>query len=365
MERLRLAVIGVGHLGKEHARILAGLPGVDLVGVADARAEQADAVARRCRTRAFADHRPLLELEQLDAAVIAVPTVQHHAVAADCLRKGIALLVEKPLASNLEEADELVALARRRGTLLQVGHIERFNPAFEELCRLKTLQPKLVHCRRLSPFSGRSLDIGVVLDLMIHDLDLLLALTGAPVCVKVSALGVSLLGGHEDLAEARLAFANGCIAHLTASRVHTGPVRQMEVWAPEGFVAADFHRRRLALIQPTDLLRQHAVAPRPGVDLFAEGTHLQKREIDCNRAGPDQLTRELEEFIASVRTGAPVRVAGEQGRDALAVACRILESLRGHRWEGRATGPVGPTNLPPPLGPLFFPRAQGDCEEAA
>ncbi|MBI1918194.1 MAG: Gfo/Idh/MocA family oxidoreductase [Planctomycetes bacterium] len=231
MERLRLAVIGVGHLGKEHARILAGFPDVELAGVADTRTEQAEAVARRCSTRPFTDHRRLLD-EHPNAAVVAVPTVHHHAVAVDCLRAGVSLLVEKPLAASLEEADELVALAQRARVVLQVGHIERFNPAFEELAR-RPLQPKLVHCQRFSPFSGRSLDIGVVLDLMIHDLDLLLALVRAPVR-DVSAVGLSLLGGHEDLAQARIIFENGCVAHLSASRVHTGPVRRMEVWAPGG-----------------------------------------------------------------------------------------------------------------------------------
>lgn len=347
MDRLRLAVIGVGHLGKEHARILAGLPGVELVGVVDARAEQAEAVARRCRTQAFTDHHSLLD--RIDAAVVAVPTVQHHTVAADLLARGVSLLVEKPLAATVEEADELVALAAHRGVLLQVGHIERFNPAFEEL-RRRPLQPKLVTCRRLSPFSGRSLDIGVVLDLMIHDLDMLLTLVAAPVC-EVSALGLSLLSGHEDMAQARLTFANGCVAHLSASRVHTEPVRQMDVWAPEGYVAADFHQRRLTLVQPTDRLHRRGRMQRPPSDFFGEC--VETCELDCAASGPDQLTRELEEFVAAVRTGAPVQVTGEQGRAALAVACRVVDSLREHRWDGRAGGPTGPTDLPPPLGPLF------------
>jgi predicted dehydrogenase len=357
MERLRLAVIGVGHLGKEHARILAGLPGVELAGVADARAEQAEAVARRWSTWPFTDHRRLLD-ERPDAAVIAVPTIHHHAVAVDCLRAGISLLVEKPLAASLDEADELVALAQRAGVVLQVGHIERFNPAFEDLAR-RPLRPKLVHCQRFSPFSGRSLDIGVVLDLMIHDLDLLLALVRAPVR-DVAALGLSLLGGHEDLAQARITFENGCVAHLSASRVHTGPVRRMEVWAPEGFAAVDFHRRRLSLIQPSVQLRQLRMRPRPldeatlaalRSDLF--GRYLHEVEVDCAEDRPDQLTRELTEFVATVRSGAPIRVPGEQGREALALACRILESLRGHAWDGRAEGPTGPSSLPPGRGALF------------
>jgi predicted dehydrogenase len=352
MDRLRLAVIGVGHLGKEHARILAGMAGVELVGVVDARPAQAEVIAQRCKTRAFTNHYPLLD--RVDAAVVAVPTVQHHVVAADFLARGVSLLVEKPLAASLEEADELVALAQHRGVLLQVGHIERFNPAFEELLR-RPLQPKLVCCRRLSPFSGRSLDIGVVLDLMIHDLDMLLALVGAPVR-EVSALGLSLLSGQEDMAQARLTFANGCVAHLSASRVHTAAVRQMDVWAPEGYAAADFHQRRLTLVQPTEELRSGPPARQPP-ELF--GAYLEKCELDCNVSGPDQLTRELEEFVVAVRTGAPVRVTGEQGRDALAVACRVVESLRGHRWDGSVAGPAGPLDLPAPLGRLFGAPGHG------
>jgi predicted dehydrogenase len=350
--RLRLAVVGVGHLGKEHARILSGMPGVELVGVADARPEQARAVAQRCQTRPFTDYRDLLDGEcRPDAAVVAVPTVHHLVVARDLLAGGISLLVEKPLAATVEEADELVSLARRQGVLLQVGHIERFNPAFEALSH-RSLQPRLINCQRLSPFSGRSLDIGVVLDLMIHDLDLLLTLMGtAP--VEVSAVGLSLLGGHEDLAQTQLTFAGGCVAHLSASRVHTGPLRQMEVWAAEGFACADFHRRQLTLAQPSALLRQ--VQRRRGaldeatlasLRTGLHETYLERTEHDCNQEGPDQLTRELTEFVASVQTGAPIRVTGEHGRDALALACRILDSMDRQARDGRESGVL-------PLGPLF------------
>src|SRR5438105_12135407 len=169
MKRLRMAVVGVGHLGKEHARILAGLPEVELVAVADVNAEQAQAVARRHGTQALADYWPLLNL--VDAASIAVPTSLHVEVAREFLRRGIPILVEKPLAADLAGADELTALARQTGTLLQVGHIERFNPAFEELQR-RAIQPLMVRAERVGPFTGRSADVGVVLDLMIHDLDL-------------------------------------------------------------------------------------------------------------------------------------------------------------------------------------------------
>jgi predicted dehydrogenase len=354
MSRLRLAVIGVGHLGKEHARILAGLPGVDLVGVADLNAAQAEAVALRCGTRPYGDYRPLLA--QVDAAVVVVPTVAHHAVAAEFLRRGTPVLLEKPIAADQAQADDLVGLARRHGALLQVGHIERFNPAFEEL-RRRPLRAKFIACERLGPFSGRSTDIGAVLDLMIHDLDLLLALVGSPV-TAVAAVGLSVLGGHEDVAHARLTFADGCVANLSVSRVSPAPLRRMQVWAAEGFAAVDFARRRLTLIQPSDELRRQRHGPRrPDAAAFAQmkaelyGRHLQVRELDC-QAG-DQLTREIEEFLHCARTGARPRVRGEEGRDALALATRVLDGLRSHAWEGDPAGPVGPLHLPTPLGPLF------------
>jgi predicted dehydrogenase len=354
MARLRLAVIGVGHLGKEHARILAGMPDVELVGVADVNAAQAEAVALRCGTRAYGDHRPLLS--QADAAVVAVPTVHHHAVAAEFLRRGIPVLVEKPLATDLAQAHELVELARCRGVTLQVGHIERFNPAFEEL-RRRPLGPKFVTCERLGPFTGRSTDIGAVLDLMIHDLDLLLALVPGPV-QGVEALGLSVLGGHEDVAHARIVFQSGCVANLSVSRVNAAPLRRMQVWSAEGFACADFANKRLALVQPSDELRLRRLNPcqldaaglaRLKTDLH--GRHLQALELDCQ--GGDQLTRELHDFLHCVRTGARPRVSGEDGRDALALATRVLDSLRNHPWDGRADGPVGPLHLPPPAGPLF------------
>lgn len=354
MARLRMAVVGVGHLGKEHARILTGLPEVELVGVADVNAEQAHAVALQCNTRAYATYWPLLNL--VDAACIAVPTAQHHTIASEFLQRGIPLLVEKPLAANLDQAEALVALSQQHGALLQVGHIERFNPAFEELQR-HPMQPKFIECQRIGPFTGRSTDIGAVLDLMIHDLDLVLALVRAPVR-SVEAIGAAIFGGHEDVVNTRLSFTTGCVANLTASRVSPQPVRQMRVWAPEGYASLDFARRRLTLVQPSEHLRNNGLDPRrlePGTrawlkdELFSN--HLQVRDQSCDRG--DQLTRELQSFVECVRSGSQPRVSGEQARNALALATLILESVRGHQWEGRAEGPIGPSQLPPRLGPLF------------
>jgi predicted dehydrogenase len=356
MARLRLAVVGVGHLGKEHARLLAAMDDVELVGVADVNLEQAQGVARRLNTQAYSDYWPLLNL--VDAACVVVPTTQHFRVAAEFLRRGIPLLVEKPLTATLEHAEALVGLSQKQGVLLQVGHIERFNPAFEEL-QQRPLQPKFIAAERLGPFSGRSTDIGAVLDLMIHDLDLLLALVLAPV-QSVEAVGVSVFGGQEDVANARLTFANGCVAQVTASRVSPTPQRRMHLWGPEGYARVDFSKRHLALVQPSEQLRQQARQRRPldAASLVALkeglfGQYLQVRELE--RKEGDQLARELQEFVHCVRTGARPRVNGEDGLRALALAMRILASLRAHGWEGHAEGPAGPWQLPAPRGPLFQP----------
>jgi predicted dehydrogenase len=360
MARLRIAVVGVGHLGKEHARILASLPEAELVGVADLSADQTQAMARRLGCRAFVNFRPLLQL--VEAAVIAVPTTLHHSIATEFLHCGIALLVEKPLASSLEQAEKLVDLADRQQVVLQVGHIERFNPALEELQKY-SLQPKFVESKRLGTFSGRSTDIGVVLDLMIHDLDLLLALVKAPVR-SVEALGVSVFGGHEDVANARLTFSNGCVASVTASRASMVAERKMQVWAPEGYACVDFASKQLTLVQPSPQVRHHGLDPRKldpasramlSKELF--GRHLQVHTQECV-SSRDQLTRELKHFVRCVQSGSQPRIRGEDGRDAIALAERILESIRNHRWDGHARGPVGPSQLPAPIGTFFEPLAQ-------
>jgi predicted dehydrogenase len=347
-----MAVIGVGHLGKEHARILAGMKDVELVGVADVNFEQALAVAARCRTQAFSDYWPLLNL--VDAATLAVPTRDHRAVAAEFLRRGIPLLIEKPLASTLEQAEELIELARRQQTVLQVGHIERFNPVFEDLAQLHW-QPKFIECERLGPYTGRSTDIGVVLDLMIHDLDLLLALVRAPVR-SVEALGVRLFGDHEDVVNARLSFANGCIANVTASRASSRPARRMRVWSPEGYASLDFARKQWKLVQPSAELRLHGLgkldptaAARLKDELFDKYFEVQA----LDKQGVDQLTRELEHFVACVQTGTHPRVGGEEAGNAMRLAWRVLEAVHAHQWNGHEGGPVGPLHVPLPLGPLF------------
>ena len=262
--------------------------------------------------------------------------------------------MEKPLTATVAEADELVELAREQGVPLAVGHIERFNPAFEEL-QSRPLRPRFITCERLGTYTGRSTDIGAVLDLMIHDIDVLRALVPAEV-TSVSALGVSLFSKHEDIANARITFADGCVAELTASRASPVAVRQARIWSAEGYAGIDFAKRRLTLIQPSAQFRGQATRkldPAALAMLKSEmfGQHFEVLHIDRNEG--DQLTRELEHFVECVRTGARPRVSGEDGREAVALATRVLESLRAHRWEGTASGAVGPEQLPAPVGSLF------------
>lgn len=365
MQRIKMGVVGVGHLGQAHARILAGLSDVELVGVVDSDREQAAAVAARCATRALDSHFDLFS--RVDAACIVTPTTCHHSIAKDFLSLGIPVLVEKPLALNLNEASELVELAKLHQTILQVGHIERFNPAYEEL-RSRCITPKFIEVERHGTFTGRSTDIGAVLDLMIHDLDLLLDLVGGPVA-EVHAIGATAFGGHEDMVNARLRFESGCVAHLTASRMSPNPKRKLRIWAPEGYAGIDFVRKHLTLVQPSQELRGRQLdtghMPRGQRDQLKNQIftrYLQTLELDCNHG--DQLTSELQHFVNCVRTGLQPRVSGAVARDAIALAERILHSLRNHQWNNSPAGPIGPNALPETRGLLFNPDDLGLPEAA-
>jgi len=328
-----MAVIGVGHLGKEHARILAGLPEVELVGVADVNEANAQALAARLGTQAFADFQTLLD--KVDAASIVVPTSLHENVAAAFLRRGIPVLVEKPLASTRAAADLLVDLAQKHDTLLQVGHIERFNPAFEAAME-RNLQPWFLRAERLGPFSGRSTDTGVVMDLMIHDLDLLLSLIGRPVAA-IESSGISVFGAHEDIAQARLHFAGGCVAEVMASRAHPTPSRQTQLWGSFGYAHLDFGQRRATFVEPSAQIQTQGLDPtrldadsrgRLRDDLFTRYLPLSTVEGQSQ----DQLTAELRHFAHCVRTKTQPRVTGEHARDAIALAERILAAMKRQTW---------------------------------
>jgi predicted dehydrogenase len=347
MTRLRVGVVGVGHLGQHHARILSGMPSVELVAVADARPEQASAVAARCRTVALHDYQPLLE--SVDAVTIAVPTSLHLEVASAFLRRGIATLVEKPMAATVAESEELVELARRSSALLQVGHIERFNPALRALDRLP-IRPRYVSAERLSTYTFRSTDIGVVLDLMIHDLDLLLALIDAPVR-SVAAVGVSLFGEHEDVANARIEFQDGSVANLTASRASYTPTRKMRIWGAEGYASLDFSARHVTLVSPSEHLKSGRL-DLDGVDLSqpaAVRDHLFGKVLRVDRVQPEPaepLALELADFVAAARGLSRPKVSGEDALRAVRLAERVLRSLDAHRWDGEQAATAVPASEP-------------------
>lgn len=365
MTKLRIAVIGAGRLGGFHAQKLARRDDVELVAVVDPVPENRDRLAAECHTEPRADYRDLLG--RLDAAVIAAPTSLHHRIAREFLAAGIHLLVEKPLCTTRAEADELLALARRRKVVLQVGHVERFNPAFRAAAP-HLGAPKYIEAVRTSPFTFRSTDVGVVLDVMIHDIDLVLSLVEGPLR-KVEALGLSVLGGHEDVANSRLEFECGCVATLSASRVAEGQVRRMQIWSAEGLAAIDFAARTTTLVHPSETLRQRRfhvdeLTP-PEVDhyhqRFAE-EHLPREQLSFEAI--DALALEQDDFVASIRGPREPLVGGRAGREALAVAEQILARIDAHCWDSSLDGPAGPLALPrrhviPTHGPLSLRERAG------
>jgi len=307
---VRAVVVGVGHLGKHHARILASLPGVTLAGVVDIDAERAGQVAAERGTSAYADVGQVPG--PIDVAVVAVPTESHARIAYGLLESGVHTLVEKPITQTVAEADALIAMARSRGVVLAVGHSERFNPAVLA-ARPHLKDPRFIEVHRLGQLPGRSLDIDVVLDLMIHDLDLILSLVPSEV-EGVEAVGVPVLTPRIDIANARLRFANGCIANLTASRISREPVRKIRFFQQDAYVSIDTAAREVEMWR---------LVPQPtGVPTIGGG----KLEV----AGDEALKGELEDFLGAVRDGRAPAVTGQQGRAALALATRIVE-LMGHQ----------------------------------
>jgi len=297
-------VVGVGVLGRQHARVIASLPGAGLAGVLDRDVARAREVAEECGTTAFAT---LAELAgAADAAYVAVPTVDHHRVARELMEAGCHVLIEKPLATSLAEADDLIGLARERELTLQVGHIERFNPGVRVLQQAVN-KPRFIEAHRLGVFAPRSLDIDVVLDLMIHDLDIVLALDGSEP-VQVDAVGIPVLSSRVDIANARLRFASGLIANLTASRVSTEKVRKFRVFAPRTYVSVDLASRETQVYR---LTAGAEAAPQIRVETSAAP------EVD-------PLRLQAEAFVESVRTRRPPPVTGPDGRRALALAHVIL-----------------------------------------
>lgn len=307
MTPLRVGVVGVGHLGRHHARLLAATPGARLVGVSDLSAERAQAAVGSTGAEAVTDYRALIG--KVDAVSIAVPTVDHITVAREFLNAGVHVLVEKPMTTTLAEADELIALAESKGRMLAVGHTERFNPAVAAAIPLIT-RPRFIEVHRLSGFPERSLDIDVVFDVMIHDLDIVLAIDRSDV-LSVEAVGVPVLSPKVDIANARLKFASGCTVNLTASRISRDKVRKVRFFQPDMYVSVDYGEQEL------DVWR---IVPQPGGRPKIEGG-----SVPVEKGEP--LGRELQNFVEAVRTGVPPRVTGRDGYRALQLATRVAEAI--------------------------------------
>jgi predicted dehydrogenase len=300
---LRTAVIGVGYMGRFHAQKFASCKGAKLCAVVDADAGRAQEVAREVGCAARTDFRDLLG--EIDAAVVAVPTELHYAVVRELLEAKVNVLVEKPLARSVKEADQLLALARRKRMVLQVGHLERFNPAFRALAAHKA-RPLFIDIERLAPFKARGTDVNVVLDLMIHDLDLVLALESAPV-EHVSACGFSVLTDAIDIANARIEFASGCVASVSASRVSQSPVRKLRVIRKHGYVSADLQNQRLRVVSK-------------------RGAAIRETERSFERI--DALRMQAEAFVRAIRAQRAPAVSGGEGRRALHLALQVGELIR-------------------------------------
>jgi len=305
-EALRLAVIGVGHLGRHHARILAAMPEVRLTAVVDTNRERAAEIAAASSTDALTDYRGLLG--EVDGVVVAVPTELHAEIAVPFLERGTPVLVEKPMSRTIADADRMIAAAAAGKAVLAVGHTERHNPAVAIALRLVTA-PRFIEVHRLSAFPDRSLDIDVVFDLMIHDLDVILAIVG-PDVVSIEAVGVPVLTGKYDIANVRLRFASGCIANITASRISKDRIRKIRFFQPDAYLSVDYASQE---VEGYRLIRKE---PRPDI---------QGGTIPVERDEP--LRRELIDFVNAIRGGGAPLVDGVAGLRALTLASQIAERM--------------------------------------
>jgi predicted dehydrogenase len=330
-DKLRVGVIGVGHLGKEHARVYASLPNVELVGVVDTNEKQGSAVAAKVKTRYYAN--PAEIIGRVDAVSVAVPTSAHFAVAKDFLERSIAALVEKPITKDVAEAEQLVDIARRSGAVLQVGHIERFNPALMAVLQ-RPFSPKFIECHRLSPFSFRSTDIGVVMDLMIHDIDIILHLVKSEIR-RLDAVGLPIMSEYEDIANARITFESGCVANVTASRISLKKLRKIRVFSEDAYISLDYLTRDAMIYRKSPELK---IGKANWKQLALQAAQLLT-SFDGNWFGNlfsiervkmpehEPLAKEIESFVECARTKSRPIVSGEEGLRALRAAKLITDEI--------------------------------------
>jgi predicted dehydrogenase len=309
VEKLKVGVVGVGYFGQFHAEKYAKMEGVELVGVVDVDASRAREIAKRYRTQAFLKYTDLFH--KVQAVSIAVPTPFHYSVTKDFFLRGVDILLEKPISNLLEEADELIGLAESKGLIFQVGHLERFNGALSGI-PARVQHPWFIESHRMNPFSGRGADVDVVLDLMVHDLDILLSLVNSTVR-QFQAVGFPVLTHTSDIAIARIEFENGCIASLTANRVSEEKVRKTRVFQPDGILSIDYLLQKLSFSKKVAL---------PGKKKMPE---MVTEEIPVRKI--DLLETEIHSFLQSVRNRKRPRVSGTDGRRALELALRIIQKI--------------------------------------
>jgi len=302
MNKLRVGVVGVGHLGSIHAKIYKKIGTCSLVGVCDIDKTKLDTASQELNVPGFADYNELFD--KVDAVSIAAPTRLHYKIAADFLNHKIHALVEKPFTATLKEADSLIRLARQNKLILQVGHIERFNSAFSATHKI-IKHPKFIECHRLSPFPHRSLDVGVVLDIMIHDIDIILGLVSSKI-KKIESVGVNVLTKFEDIANARITFKNGCVANLTASRVSDEVMRKIRIFQEDTYISLDYKNAAASVYRKS-------------------GLSITKEDLPIEKEQP--LQKELQSFIDCVITHKEPLVNGPIARDALAVALKIQNQI--------------------------------------
>ena len=330
----RVAVVGVGRMGKLHARVLAEMDQTELVSVVDTNAAAARAVAKQRGCEAHTDAADAVDA--VDAAVIAVPTRSHVEVARPFIAAGKHVLIEKPIADDVDAAQELIDLARKTGASVQVGHAERFNPAVVAMKKY-AIRPKFIEAHRISPFTFRSADVGVVLDMMIHDIDLTLMLIDSPV-KTVHAVGVNVIGDHEDICNARLIFEDGAVANITASRLAIKTERKMRIFSEEAYLSVDYGKKvgviiqkskNLDLIQMAQELDVEDLAELADSVNYAELLHVEELVIDDSA---EPLRRQAEAFRETVVAGAAPVVSAEDGLTAVRVANDIVHAARSHQW---------------------------------
>jgi len=309
MKKLRVGVVGAGYLGKFHAEKYSHMDDVELVGIADSNRVQAEIVSKKIKTNAYTDHRDLIG--KVDAVSVVVPTPAHFEVSRDFLENDIDVLIEKPITTTLREADELISISETRGLIIQVGHLERFNPAILAL-RDIVKNPRFIESHRLSIFKERGTDVSVVLDLMIHDIDIISGFVKSEI-KSIHAAGIPVITGQADIANTRLEFMNGCVANVTASRISTKNERKIRLFQQDAYISVDFANHEITVVRKKDGEKESVI---PGMEI---------KQICFEKS--DALKDELTAFVKAVSRREVPEVTGQVGRDALKVALSVMEQI--------------------------------------